>query len=71
MSHEPRTRARKRAKQRGDKANAFIADIIAVYKKHHLALGHEDGQGAFTVVPLDERHEQWLLEAYTELVPRP
>lgn len=51
----------------GDKAfDAFLDDVIAVYKKHGLAIGHEDGHGAFIVETFDESNMQWLLAAHDE-----
>lgn len=47
-------------------ATDFLDDIIAVYKKHGLALSHEDTQGAFEIVKLDESNIQWLLAAQAE-----
>ena len=30
--------------------DAFIADIVAVCKKHNMTIGHEDSQGAFVII---------------------
>ena len=52
-------------------ARDFLADIKAVYAKHGLALGHEDHQGAFIIVPLDQHHEDWLDAAFAEVKDEP
>lgn len=44
-------------------ADAFLDDIVAVYRKHRLALGHEDRHGNFTVEPLTEESIEWLMSA--------
>lgn len=43
----------------------FLNDIVAVYLKHNLSIGHEDSQGAF-IIEGPERREQnisWLRSA--------
>ena len=49
------------------KADAFIADILEVYKKHGLAISHEDTQGCFEIVTYDDGdgNQKWL-EAATD-----
>jgi len=47
-----------------EKVQRFLNDIVEVYKKHGLALGHEDSQGAFIVEEYDEEFVKWLFEAY-------
>lgn len=55
---------------RTPQADAFIAEIIAVSRKHGMALSHEDGHGAFLVVPhIDEQCYRWLADAGMEHVP--
>lgn len=43
--------------------DAFIEDVIAVYRKHGLTIAHEDGHGAFIIEGLDEHNERWLRDA--------
>lgn len=49
---------------------AFLADLVALYDKHGLALSHEDGHGAFIVVKDDRRvypngfsYRRWIGDA--------
>jgi hypothetical protein len=46
-----------------DRIRLFLDHLIAVCEEHGFALGHEDTEGAFVVVPLDERHIAWLRDA--------
>jgi hypothetical protein len=46
-----------------DHVTEFLADLLTVCRKHGLALGHEDIEGAFVVVPLDATHLAWLASA--------
>jgi hypothetical protein len=39
---------------------AFLADIFAVYRKHQLTIGHEDGHGGFLIREFDEGNIEWL-----------
>ena len=45
------------------KIDAFLADILEVYKKHGLSIGHEDGHGAFLIQPLEKWNVDWLQAA--------
>lgn len=45
------------------KIDEFLRDIVAVYEKHGLVLGHEDWQGAFTVESMNPQNIEWLLHA--------
>lgn len=44
--------------------DTFIEDLIVVYKKHNLVLGHEDHHGAFIVEGYDESNVDWLKAAH-------
>ncbi len=44
--------------------DAFLADIVEVYRKHGLSLSHEDSQGGFEVEPLSEYNIRWLSQAH-------
>ena len=44
-------------------AALFLADIIEIYRKHGLSLGHEDEHGAFVVEPLADINVSWLNDA--------
>lgn len=46
-----------------EKKIEFINDILEIYKKHNLCLSHEDGQGAFMVVPFHDYFIDWLKAA--------
>lgn len=48
------------------KIDDFLDDLIRVYKKHDLALRHEDTQGAFIVSPLSQYNILWLQDAMIE-----
>lgn len=48
------------------RADAFLADLIAVCRKHGLCLSHEDQHGSFIVAPLDELYIEWLNNASVE-----
>lgn len=46
-----------------DIVKAFLAEIIAVCRKHKLYLSHQDGHGAFQVErlgPTGERPKDWM-----------
>ena len=57
------------SKQVNPKSQAFLADLIAVCRKHNLALGHEDCHGGFEVRQFDERIIDWLGAAADETGP--
>lgn len=44
--------------------DAFIADVIAVCRRHGMSIGHEDGHGAFKIEDFDDSNSQWLGEAF-------
>lgn len=45
----------------------FLADLNKLYKKHNLAISHEDSHGGFIIVPLDELHVDWITAASFKL----
>jgi len=45
------------------RVDAFIEEIIGVYRKHGMSIGHEDGQGAFEIEAYRERNVDWLRDA--------
>lgn len=48
-------------------ADAFLADVVELERRHGLALSHEDTHGGFVVAELDpEFHIPWLLDAVDE-----
>jgi len=53
-------------KKRSPKVEAFLAEVIAVSRKHGLSIDHEDNHGAFLVVEFSEENAQWLNAAYDE-----
>lgn len=50
------------------KMQAFLNDIVEVYKKHGLSLSHEDYHGAFCVECFDEDNVKWLFDAHKQYV---
>lgn len=52
----------------GSPADAFIAELQEVCRKHRLSLAHEDTQGAFVVEEMaDEDDLKWLGNAHLNL----
>lgn len=49
------------------KIDAFIAEVIAVSKKHGLSIGHEDSHGAFVVEVFSDSNADWLLHAHDDV----
>ena len=45
----------------------FLKEIIDVYKKYNISIGHEDCQGAFILEPYDEYDVNWLKECSVDL----
>jgi hypothetical protein len=43
-----------------DKVDAFLAEVIAVSRKHGMSISHEDSNGAFIVEPFSEHNAEWL-----------
>jgi hypothetical protein len=41
----------------------FLDDLIALYRKHQLCLGHEDAHGSFLIEPLAEWNIKWVSDA--------
>ena len=46
----------------------FIEDLLKVYKKHGMSLGHEDSHGSFIIEPLRDINIKWLREAIEEQI---
>lgn len=46
-----------------EKIDLFIADIIEVYKKHNMTIGHEDHHGSFCIELYDEYMVEWMRDA--------
>ena len=46
------------------KVQRFIYDLLLLYEEHGLALSHEDCQGGFEIVKLDDTYVDWMLEAH-------
>jgi hypothetical protein len=44
--------------------DAFLKDLIEVYREHGFGLEHEDPQGGFIVEELDENIEEYLMGAF-------
>lgn len=44
----------------------FLQEIVKIYIKYGLALGHEDTQGAFIIKKYSIDLEEWLLHAQVE-----
>lgn len=45
------------------KIDAFLAEIVAICKKHGFSIGHEDRHGAFEVSRLNDNDLEWLVAA--------
>lgn len=41
----------------------MIDEVIAVCKKYGLSISHQDGQGAFIIVPYADFYSDWLRDA--------
>jgi hypothetical protein len=44
----------------------FLANVIKVCRRHGFSISHEDGHGAFEIVPFDEGAAEWLACARDE-----
>lgn len=44
--------------------DAFIAEIETLCEKHGFSIAHEDGQGAFVIVPLGMGDMDWIRSAH-------
>ena len=44
-------------------SETFFDEIEAICKKYGLSICHEDGWGAFEIVPFDEDNIEWLRAA--------
>jgi len=49
--------------------DAFLAEVVAVCRKHGFSISHEDGQGAFKVEPFSEDTANWLMSANIQEMP--
>lgn len=49
------------------RVDAFLSDVLAVCKRHGMAISHEDSQGGFEIVPLIEGDTGWLNAASSEV----
>lgn len=47
--------------------DAFIRDIVDVYKKHGMSIAHEDSQGAFIIEDCHDNNIEWLLESSVDM----
>lgn len=47
--------------------DAFIAEVIAVCKRHGFSIAHEDSQGGFLIERFDEDNAKWLMQAARNL----
>ena len=47
-------------------AQDFLSELMMICIKHQLSISHEDGHGAFLIVPYDKHYETWLLQARIE-----
>ena len=46
-----------------EKVDAFIAEIVAVCKRHGMSISHEDGHGGFLIGAFNEDDANWLASA--------
>ncbi len=56
-------RTHKYDNDRSPECLAFLADYLALCKKHGLALGHEDGHGSFLVERGENADPEWAAGA--------
>lgn len=64
IGFEPRRFIRRKGKfGESPGCDAFISDVLYVYEKHGLSIGHEDGQGSFLIEKLSERNVDWIKSA--------
>jgi hypothetical protein len=47
-----------------DQIDSFLLDLVLVYKKHGLSIGHEDRHGAFEIEEYQEANVDWLMSAH-------
>lgn len=50
--------------------DAFLDDLIVVYRKHGMAVGHEDEHGGFIVEPISDFLIDWIKGAQIDM-PHP
>ena len=53
------------------KIDAFLAEIWEVCQRHGLAISHEDGNGSFDVVAIEEMYREWLMQAHDQTTKGP
>ena len=46
-----------------EKIVQFFNEIEAICKKYNLSISHEDGHGAFEIVPYEKYYMVWMREA--------
>lgn len=46
-----------------EEIKAFMEEILAVCKKHGIAISHEDGHGSFEFEVYDQYYENWFRQA--------
>jgi hypothetical protein len=44
--------------------DAFIEDLVTVYRKHNMSVSHEDGHGSFVIEPFSELNVEWISQAH-------
>ena len=54
----------KRKKVVSEDIDAFITDIVDVYKKHNMSISHEDNHGAFEIKRYSQNNVNWLNNAH-------
>jgi hypothetical protein len=47
-----------------EKADEFLQEIFKIYKKYGMAIGHEDGHGAFQIELLEDDLVKWMFDAF-------
>jgi hypothetical protein len=56
---------------RKKKLGAFRDELIALYRKHGVSIGHEDSHGAFIIRDFRESDVKWILNATNEATEKP
>jgi hypothetical protein len=56
---------------RKKKLGAFKEELIALYRKHGVSIGHEDSHGAFIIRDFRESDVIWTVDATNEATEKP
>lgn len=54
--------------EQSQNVRAFLDDLMRLYDKHGMSIGHEDGHGAFLIDPDGKHNRDWMVCAFDEVV---